>query len=279
MCSFITANAETGVAFSVGSAVVDFGEKEATVALSLTENSGHAGADFTVDTDLKLLKVEEVSVSAMYGLSSKKINWSYANDKKMTGTVLKLTFQIPEDATSDSTWEIGLTVNKLVDSAYQSVPYTVSKGTISMRKITGLTLTSAPVKLTYTVGDTLDTTGLVLSATYDGTSAKTVTEGYTCSPSVFDKAGTQTVTVTYGGLSVAFSVTVNSGRLVGDANNDGSVTVKDAVMIRRWLVGGWNVTINEDNADVDGDSCVTVKDVILIRRYLSEDWDVSLNER
>ena len=65
-------------------------------------------------------------------------------------------------------------------------------------------------------------------------------------------------------------------RIPGDVDGDGKVTTKDSILIRRYLLGGWDVTINEDAADVDKDGKITVKDSILIRRYLLGGWDVVL---
>ena len=62
----------------------------------------------------------------------------------------------------------------------------------------------------------------------------------------------------------------------GDVDGDGKVTTKDSILIRRYLLGGWNVTINEDTADVDKDGKITLKDSILIRRYLLGGWNVVL---
>ncbi len=65
-----------------------------------------------------------------------------------------------------------------------------------------------PGKTAYRVGETLDPGGLTLTATYSDGSARTVTEGFTCSPTVLTAEGSQTVTVSYGGKTCAFTVTV-----------------------------------------------------------------------
>ncbi len=65
-------------------------------------------------------------------------------------------------------------------------------------------------------------------------------------------------------------------RIAGDANDDGEINLKDAVTIRRYIAGGWDVTINEANADVNGDGEVTLKDVVLIRRFIAGGWNVIL---
>ena len=70
-------------------------------------------------------------------------------------------------------------------------------------------------------------------------------------------------------------VTVQN-RLPGDVNGDGTVNLKDAAVLRRFLAGGWDVTVDEKNADVDADSRVTLKDVACITRYLSGGWNITL---
>ena len=67
-----------------------------------------------------------------------------------------------------------------------------------------------------------------------------------------------------------------SGRVAGDANGDGKLNLKDVVLIRRWMAGGWNATIDENLADVNGDRTVNLEDVVLLRRYLCGGWGVEL---
>ena len=68
-----------------------------------------------------------------------------------------------------------------------------------------------PTKTEYIVGETLDTTGCVVTATYDDASTADVTLAL-CefTPETFDTAGTQTVTVTYLDKTATFDVTVNA---------------------------------------------------------------------
>ncbi|MBQ3149653.1 MAG: leucine-rich repeat protein [Clostridia bacterium] len=64
-------------------------------------------------------------------------------------------------------------------------------------------------------------------------------------------------------------------RIPGDPDGDGKITLKDVVIIERYLAD-WDVTITDmSNADVDGDGILTLKDTVLIERYLA-DWDVEL---
>ena len=77
------------------------------------------------------------------------------------------------------------------------------------KKVTSVTIKAKPSKLTYNVGDTLDTTGMKLGVTYSDNTTAEVTSGFTCTPTKLTTAGTQTVTVKYGDASAAFGVTVN----------------------------------------------------------------------
>ena len=64
-------------------------------------------------------------------------------------------------------------------------------------------------------------------------------------------------------------------RVVGDADGDGVLNLKDVVVLRRMLAGWEGYSINDTNADVDGDGKVTLKDAVLLERYLAG-WDVTL---
>ena len=62
----------------------------------------------------------------------------------------------------------------------------------------------------------------------------------------------------------------------GDVNEDGSIDLKDVVVMRRILAGGWEITYNEAACDVNGDSSFDLKDVVYLRRYLAGGWDIKL---
>ena len=69
-----------------------------------------------------------------------------------------------------------------------------------------------PNKTTYTTGEELDTTGLVLIATYSDQSTKEITTGFSTSGYNKNVSGTQTITVTFNGKTATFQVTVNEGQ-------------------------------------------------------------------
>ena len=101
-------------------------------------------------------------------------------------------------------------------------------------------------------------------------------------------AGTTPVTLTYDENStynvdlqnVACAITNGTvfvtTRMAGDSNGDGTLDLKDVVLMRRFLAGGWSVTVETDNMDVDGDGIVSLKDSTLLSRFLAGGWNVTL---
>ena len=84
-------------------------------------------------------------------------------------------------------------------------------GTLAWKAISpvfAITVVTCPTKTTYERNEALDTTGLTLTATYSDGSSERITNGYTTAYD-FSMPGEKTVTVTYGGKSATFDVTVN----------------------------------------------------------------------
>ncbi len=78
---------------------------------------------------------------------------------------------------------------------------------VAEKKVRSLDLVKLPDKTDYVIGETLNTSGMQLRANYtDGTTA-TITSGWSTACDL-TKAGASTVTVTYGGKTVTFAVTV-----------------------------------------------------------------------
>ncbi len=94
-----------------------------------------------------------------------------------------------------------------------------------------LTVDKVPDRTEYTVGDTLDTSGLELKeictlADVLNLQERTVDSGFTCTPTTLDTAGTQTITVNYDGLSTSFDVTVKE-KETPNPNPDNNTTKPD----------------------------------------------------
>ena len=87
-------------------------------------------------------------------------------------------------------------------AAYYILDYT--------KTVESIGIIAMPAKTAYEWGEELDTSGLMINAKYSDGSTKTISSGFTCSPTKLSTAGTQTVTVTYGGKTTSFNVTVKS---------------------------------------------------------------------
>ena len=75
-------------------------------------------------------------------------------------------------------------------------------------KPVSLAVSTLPTKTAYTVGDSLDTAGLVLKLTGSSGKSTDISAGFSCSPTRLDKAGKQEITVSYENLKCKFTVTV-----------------------------------------------------------------------
>ncbi|MCI6389186.1 MAG: leucine-rich repeat protein [Ruminococcus sp.] len=89
---------------------------------------------------------------------------------------------------------------------------------VDLRDPESLTVSKAPAKTTYFVGDTLDTTGLELTLSYNNGTTEKVINGYTVSGFNSSTAGIKVVTVEYKGKTATFTVEVVKPRIT-IANN------------------------------------------------------------
>ncbi len=74
--------------------------------------------------------------------------------------------------------------------------------------VSELTISTEASKTTYYVGDTIDITGLTLTAVHNDGTVETVTDGFDITPNRFTLPGPLTVMIYYGGAYAAYNVTV-----------------------------------------------------------------------
>lgn len=102
--------------------------------------------------------------------------------------------------------------NATGSSYYRIQLLPIGSGTITTAALTGITLDTTSVQTTFTVGDTFNSTGLVVTAAYDDNSTKQVTPTSVSAPDM-TTAGTKTITVSYteNGVTVTadYTITVN----------------------------------------------------------------------
>jgi len=126
------------------------------------------------------------------------------------GMALTLTY----DDTSTSTvtsgytteYDFSTTGTKTVTVTYQqkTTSFTV---TVEARSVEKITIVTPPNKTIYTAGDSLDTTGLGLKVDYNNGTGITVYGGFSTQSDLLS-VGAKTVTVTYGGKTDTYTVTV-----------------------------------------------------------------------
>lgn len=62
----------------------------------------------------------------------------------------------------------------------------------------------------------------------------------------------------------------------GDVNQDNLVNTTDVVFVRRFVAGGYGVTIREEAADVNDDGLINTTDAVYIRRFVAGGYGVDL---
>lgn len=129
-----------------------------------------------------------------------------------------------------------------------------------------LAISTMPARTMFVLGESLDTTGLVLDLTYSDGAGLPVTEGFTASGILAQELGTETVTVTYEGLSVTYDVQIVE-YIPGDFTKDGFVTEDDAIYLLRHVLFSdiYPIDIPGD-LTLDGD--VTEDDAIYLLRHV-----------
>ncbi len=80
--------------------------------------------------------------------------------------------------------------------------------TVSDIVLNSISIKSKPTKTSYFVGDTLNTAGLILTASYSNGSTEEVTSGFTCTPTNLTTVGNQTITVKFETKTTTFTVLV-----------------------------------------------------------------------
>lgn len=120
---------------------------------------------------------------------------------------------------------------KKLIKVYYGGKYTTFFVTVKEKDITAIEITTLPNKTTYTVGDDFDATGMELTASYNDSSTKVITSGYTISCNM-EAAGTEIVTVSYteNGITVTtdFTITVNEKQADGKPTITASYVIVQA---------------------------------------------------
>ena len=174
---------------------------------TVTVNYGGKSTTFTIEVRAKQLQGIELTAPG-------QTVYAEGETLNLTGGSLKLTYD------NGTTETIALTADMV--SGYDALKVgvqtlTVTYGgftktfdiTVEARQVTDIAWESEPNKITYVEGQELDLTGAYINVTYDnGTTARRAVTSDMISGYNKDSVGTQTVTVTFGGRTLTFQVTV-----------------------------------------------------------------------
>ena len=157
------------------------------------------------------VKKEEVT-SLTIATKPTKTNYYVGDTLNTAGLTLKAAYNNGTTQTITSGFTCTPTALSTAGAQTVTVNYGGKTATFAVNvqdvTLSGIAIASNPSKTSYYVGDTLDTTGLKLTATYNNGTTQTITSGFTCTPTALSTAGAQTVTVNYGGKTATFTVNV-----------------------------------------------------------------------
>ncbi len=242
---------------------------------ALTTSAGAAGASYKPTANVTLhAKWTEASLTKIaVKTSPTKTSYYVGETLDTTGLTLTATYSDGSTKTVSSGFTCSPTTFSSAGTKTITVTYsgktTTFTVTVSNDAVKSVAVKTNPTKTSYYVGDTLDTTGLTLTAKYNSGKTETVSSGFTCSPTKLNTAGTQTITVTYSGKTTTFTVTVNNtvsthGSVKSVSVGDISVNYKDVTVLKPTIIADDDVTYsvkyessNPNVAKVDANSTVT----------------------
>ncbi len=213
----VTYNNGTTETFDATELDITYTGFDTTEAKTITMTGTYEGVSGTFDVAINPVELVSVAVKTM----PNKTKYYVGDEFDQTGLTLTATYNNGKTETISS----GITCTGFSSAAAGSKSVTASYGgksttfsvDIEEVKLVSIAVKTNPTKISYYQGDSLDSTGLTLTATYNNGNTETVTSGFTCSALDSSSAGQKTITVTYQGLTTTFNVTVIAVTLVSVA--------------------------------------------------------------
>lgn len=130
--------------------------------------------------------------------------------------------------------------------------------TVAEGELSSIEIASNPSKTTYFTGEQLDTSGLSVKLNYANNSSKTITDGFDVSGFDNQTVGTNTLTVSYGGKTTTFTVTIVNSELTSYVNDDfesyddSQITLKSQTLIKQTQdLGPFKLTLGTSGKKTD----------------------------
>lgn len=143
----------------------------------------------------------------------------------------------PDTALTDGTTSV------TIEYTEGGVTKTAEQAITVVHRLESISITTKPTKTTYEYGDSFQSAGMVVKATYSDGATANVT-GYSCSPTLLSTVGTQTITVSYTENSVTktatTSVTVNRKTISAVPSQSGTLTYNGGSQSPTWT--GYSTT-------------------------------------
>ena len=143
----------------------------------------------------------------------------------------------PDTALADGTTKVTIRYTE------GGVTKTAEQAITVIHRLTKIEITAQPTKTTYEYGDSFQSAGMTVKATYSDGATANVT-GYSCSPTTLNTVGTQTITVSYAERSVTktatTSVTVNRKTISTVPSQSGTLTYNGNSQSPTWT--GYSTT-------------------------------------
>lgn len=170
----------------------------------------------SVTSDIISVTVEELTVTSI-GVETWPTRTVYTAGDRLdpTGLSIRVSYANGSSRVLTDTGLFGLYPTQLNTAGTQDIEVSY-QGLTCIFQVTvepaeeiieGIGVLTLPTRRDYTVGDTLDTTGLSIRV-YTNNGQRDVREGFICSPMAFDRAGTQTITVSYGDKTCTFTLEI-----------------------------------------------------------------------
>ncbi len=196
-----------------------------SAVVNLSNNTGLAALSLAVEYDDSLMELASVVNGVVFAdnaLSTSsnslenpyKVNWVNVDlsDSTSDGKLVDLNFNVFSDCESISS-VVNLKVLQAFNSNMDDVAVNTSNINVNIKgsdkKVKGISVTP-PKKTDYMINESLDTTGMVVTALYSDGSTSDVTEKSEIKSLDSSKSGKKLVVVSYKGFSTAFAVNVKA---------------------------------------------------------------------
>ena len=175
-----------------------------------TVTVSYGGKTATFNITVEAISVTGISVSKNPTKTSYYTNETFSSaGTEVTVTYNNGTTKVITSGMTFSSPDMSTAGTKTVTVTYSGKTATFSITVLAVT-VSSLTISKNPTKTSYYTGDKFDSTGLKVTAKYNNNSTADVTSSVTLSNPDMSTAGTKTVTVTYGGKSASFTITVSA---------------------------------------------------------------------